>query len=112
RLRRPPAALTRFASLASPSCPLPQAGEGTATAAVDSSHQRLEAHARRRGHVVRHEEVHLQRLAWVGAVAVEVGHALAGEETVVDGEIAGEARWLLEDAPGGVGENVGLARHA
>ena len=48
--------------------------------------------------VVGHEEIHLQRLAGIDAVAVEIGDAFGGEERVVDQEIAGEAFRLLEDA--------------
>ena len=33
----------------------------------------------------------LQRLARIDAVLVEIGHAFAGEERVVDQEMAGEA---------------------
>src|SRR3954447_20444942 len=40
--------------------------------------------------IVRHEEVDLQRLTGIGAIAVEVGDALLAEERVVDQEIATE----------------------
>ena len=44
------------------------------------------------------KNVRRERLAGIGAILLEIGDALAGEERVVDQEIAGEAlRRLLED---------------
>src|ERR1019366_3370112 len=73
---------------------------------------RRQTHARRRRNVVGHEEIHLQRLARIDAVLIEVGHALAGEERVVDQEVAGEALGFMEHAIGGLRQNLRLARHA
>src|SRR5215467_12117852 len=53
-----------------------------------------------------HEERGRERLLRVDAILLEVGDAFAGEEAVVDQEIAGKApRWLLEDEIGGIGHD-------
>src|SRR6202000_333250 len=62
--------------------------------------------------VVGDEEIRRQRYARVDPVALEVGDALGGEEGIIDQEIAGETRRLLEDAVCGIRQDVGAARAA
>src|ERR1044071_7124241 len=85
-----------------------------ATALQDpaSATQFLQAYALRRRHVVGHEEIDLQALRRVGPILVEIGDALAGQERVVDEEIAGEGLRLVEDRVSSIGQDLRRTRHA
>ena len=57
--------------------------------------------------VVGHEKVGGQCQAWVHPVFVEVGHAAAGQEGVIDDELSGELlRRRGKDLIGRIGQNV------
>src|SRR5947208_16832485 len=71
------------------------------------------AHAARRRWLIGNKECRRQRLIRVHAVFFEIGHALAGEETVVDQEIPGElACRLRKYAIDGVGHDLASWQHA
>src|SRR5262245_16565636 len=57
-----------------------------------------------------HEEIHLQWLAGIDAVLIEIADAFTGQERIVDQEVPGEAYGLQENAAGGLGEDLGFAR--
>src|SRR5215471_20155971 len=72
-----------------------------------------QAHARRWWLILGDEEVRRERLAWVDPVLIEVGHPFAGEEGIIDQEMAGKgACGFLENPTGGLGDDVRGARHA
>src|SRR5215468_9081624 len=72
-----------------------------------------QADARGRQLILGDEEIRRERLARVDPVLIEVPHPFAGEEGIVDQEMAGEgARGLLENPIGGLGDDVGGTRHA
>src|SRR6185437_11399245 len=69
----------------------------------------VQAHSRGRWAVVRHEEIHLERLAGVDAVLVEIRDAFTGEESIINQKVPGEGLRLVENAACRLGQNLRLA---
>src|SRR5262245_16847576 len=61
---------------------------------------------------VRHEEIHLQRLAGIDAVLIKITDAFARQERVIDQEVPGEALRLQKNTACGLREYLGFARTA